>query len=76
MPYIPKEHEKYDLLPLCRKHGGETWEYPGGMIYEVKKLLDNESGLFPYNYDSYEQYDAVIDALVEKHNENVEIVFY
>ena len=74
MPYIPKEHEKYDLLPLCRKEGGETWEYPEKMIYEIEKILDNESSLFPYNYDSYEQYDAVIDALVEKYKGRSEVI--
>ena len=67
MPYIPKEHEKYDLLPLCRKDGGETWEYPDKLINEVEGILVNESGLFPYNYDSYEQYESFIDALVEKY---------
>ena len=29
MPYIPKEHEKYDLLPFCRERGGEVFQYPG-----------------------------------------------
>ena len=36
MPYIPKEHEKYDLLPFCRKSGGEVFEYPSCLVNEVE----------------------------------------
>lgn len=28
MAYIPKQHEKYDLLPECRKRGREVFDYP------------------------------------------------
>ena len=45
MPYIPKEHEKYDLLPYCRKDGGEVFEYPGGLINEAEELMDSPCGL-------------------------------
>lgn len=27
-PYIPVEHEQYDLLPHCRAEGGEVFSYP------------------------------------------------
>ncbi len=28
MPYIPKIHKKYNLLPFSRKNGGEVFSYP------------------------------------------------
>lgn len=27
-PYIPAEHEQYDLLPHCRAEGGEVFSFP------------------------------------------------
>jgi hypothetical protein len=39
MPYIPKMHEKYNLLPLCREHGGEVFSYPSDEMYEILRLL-------------------------------------
>ena len=69
MPYIPKEHEKYDLLPFCRKDGGEVFEYPSSLITKAEKLLGTEVGIFPYNYDSYEEYYGILDDLMEKYKE-------
>ena len=74
MPYIPKEHEKYNLLPLCRKDGGEVWDYPSELILKAEKLLGSSSGLFPYNYDSYEQYDQSIEVLIAENSERKAIV--
>ena len=74
MPYIPKEHEKYDLLPNCRKNGGEVFDYPSDLIYEVEEMLGASSGIFPYNYDSYDEYFGCIDRLLQEHNDNDEIV--
>lgn len=74
MPYIPKEHEKYNLLPLCRKDGGEVFDYPSQLIYEAEQLLGSSVGLFPYNFDSYEDYFASIDGLIRDNSENPEIV--
>lgn len=45
MPYIPKIHEQYDLLPLCRKDGGEVFDYPSKLIYETEELLGSSEGL-------------------------------
>lgn len=73
MPYIPKEHERYNLLPYCREHGGEVFEYPSELIYEAEKLLGSADGITPYNYDSYEQYYEYIDALIAQHEANPEI---
>ena len=67
MVYIPKEHEKYDVLPICRKEGGEVFEYPSELICEVEKLLGSSAALFPYNYESYEEYFAAIDNLISTH---------
>ena len=69
MPYIPKEHEKYDLLPFCRKDGGEVFEYPGSLIHKIEKMLGTEVGIFPYNYDSYEEYYDLLDNLIQKSND-------
>lgn len=65
MPYIPQKHEKYDLLPLCRKSGGEVFDYPGKLINEVESLIDPARGLLPYNYDSYDDYYGHLDKLIE-----------
>ncbi len=67
MPYIPKKHEKYDLLPCCRRDGGEVFEYPASLIYKLEKLIGLELGIFPYNYDSYEEYYGMLDGLIEKY---------
>lgn len=73
MPYIPKEHEKYDLLPLCRKDGGEVFDYPSKLICEAEQLLGSSEGIFPYNFDSYEDYFRSIDAIIASHESEPEI---
>lgn len=74
MPYIPKQHEKYDLLPYCRKDGGEVFDYPSELICEAEKLLGSSVGIFPYNYESYESYYGTLDNLIEAHAKQPEIV--
>ena len=64
MPYIPKQHEKYNLLPYCRKDGGEVFDYPSELIYKAEKMLENED-LMPYNFNSYEEYYGHIDDLIK-----------
>ena len=54
MPYIPKEHKKYDLLPFCREHGGEVFSYSS--TFEIEKHLPKGVILDPYGYKSYEEY--------------------
>lgn len=73
MPYIPKQHKKYNLLPYCRKDGGEVFDYPSELICKAEKLLEDEY-LMPYNYDSYEGYYEHIDNLICKYQENPQIV--
>ena len=72
MPYIPKEHEKYNLLPHCHKDGGEAWEYPSKLLCEAKELLPAEN-IMPYNFDSYEDYFNKMDSLMELYCGNEEI---
>lgn len=61
MPYIPVGHEKYDLLPKCRKRGGEVFSYPSEELSVIETLLPKGEGLTPYGYESYAEYDAEID---------------
>jgi hypothetical protein len=72
MPYIPQKHEKYNLLPYCRKDGGEVLDYPSELIHKEEKMLEDEY-LMPYNFDSYEKYYGHIDDLIKKHEEKSKI---
>lgn len=56
MPYIPREHKKYKLLPFCRKNKREVFEYPSDLLDEVNKLLPEGESLMPYGYKSYDEY--------------------
>lgn len=73
MPYIPKEHEKYDLLPYCRKHGGEVFEYPS-LLNKLNTYLKADDHLDPYGYDSYEDYDCEIDRVAGLFSNQPEIL--
>lgn len=59
MPYIPKQHEKYNLLPMCRKHGGEVFEYPSELMGKLSEVGVHE--LDPYGYESLEDYYTEVD---------------
>ena len=74
MPYIPKEHEKYGLLPYCRKNGGEVFQYPAMLVDELSKYLESLDGIFPYGYDSYEEYYGTINTLISNNSDNLELV--
>ena len=37
LPYIPKEHKKYGLLPHSHKDGGEVFDYPVCMLNELEE---------------------------------------
>lgn len=77
MPYIPKQHAKYGLLPYCREHGGEVFSYPG-LLNEVDdklikirqpNLAEGEvpaSVIMPYGFDSYEEYYSLLGRLEEE----------
>lgn len=74
MPYIPKEHEKYDLLPFCREKGGEVFQYPSPLVDEVGDLLGSLDDIFPYGYKSYEEYYGIINSLIADNSGNSELV--
>ena len=73
MPYIPKEHEEYDLLPYCRKHGGEVFEYPS-LLNKLNAYLKADDHLDPYGYDSYEAYNCEIDRVAGMFSDQPEIL--
>ena len=67
MPYIPKEHEKYNILPRCRKKGGEVFSYNCEIENEIGRMLPEGESVIPYNYDSYKEFYAHLDAFVLKY---------
>lgn len=74
MPYIPKEHEKYDLLPYCQEAGGEVFDYPSKLINEAEKCVEDPLSLFPYNFESYEEYYGTIDKLILQNSDRPDVV--
>ncbi len=67
MAYIPKAHEKYNLLPLCQTIGGEVFSYPSDLLNDIDKLLPEGEGLIPYGYNSYYEFDVQIDLYINKY---------
>lgn len=65
MTYIPKKHEKYNLLPGCRRSGGEVFTYPCSLLRELEKYLPQGHNMMPYGYDSYEEYYKAMDKYAE-----------
>lgn len=61
MPYIPVQHQKYDLLPYCKEHGGEVFEYPGPLIDKIADLTGRSEAVLPYGFNSCEEYFASLD---------------
>lgn len=64
MPYIPKAHEKYNLLPFCRENGGEVFSYSSEMESQIREMLPKGESVIPYGYDSYEAFYAQLDKYV------------
>lgn len=64
MAYIPVQHQKYDLLPRCRKSGREVFEYPLSLIDKTTDLIGTIEGLTPYGFRSYEEYFNVLDSAI------------
>ena len=42
-PFIPKAHEQYDLLPLCRAEGNEVISYPAELS-AIEELIREHEG--------------------------------
>ena len=74
MPYIPKKHEKYNVLPFCKENGGEVFVYPSDLLDEVEELIGTASGLIPYGYKSYDDYFNSIDLLIDKNADRTDII--
>jgi hypothetical protein len=60
MAYIPIEHQKYDILPLCRQYGGEVFSYSTELENKIDRLLPDGESVIPYGYASYEQFEQLI----------------
>ena len=60
MPYIPKKHEKYNLLPYCRKNGGEVFSYNGTLEH---KLAFPEMTIIPCGYNSYDEFYNYLNSI-------------
>lgn len=73
MPYIPKYHEKYNLLPMCREYGGEVFAYPVDLIDKISKYVNDANSLIPYGFNSYQEYYNKLDQVLLKYSENTEI---
>ena len=58
MPYIPKAHEKYNLLPFCRENGGEVFSYSSEMEDQIRGMLPEGESVIPYCYNNYEVFYA------------------
>ena len=79
-PYIPKEHEKYDLLPAARECGQEVFSYPAELelveqlIFEQEEIEPDEDGhrnaiLMPYGYSSYSAYLSFLKGYADKYRD-------
>lgn len=71
-PYIPPAHERYDLLPRCRKNGGEVFSYPewlgdfedlvrdAGIFEDDSSDSRNCLHFIPHGYKSYADYQSML----------------
>ena len=73
MAYIPEEHRQYPVLPYSRKHGGEVFQYLNWPEKRFSELVGEH--LLPYGYDSYEEYFAKVDKLIEQNADNPKAVY-
>lgn len=79
-PYIPAEHEGYDLLPESRELGREVFSYPAELeaveeiLRDAEGPLDDGDGhdvslLMPYGFSSYAEYFGMLGSYAYKHRE-------
>ena len=73
MPYIPKQHEIYDLLPDSRAHGGEVFSYPSALLSKIEAVLGSSEGVMPYGFESLAAYERSLDRMIEQHAKNAEL---
>lgn len=74
MPYIPPEHEKYDLLPFSRTHGGEVFEYPSRLLRKLEEYIKPEDQLDPYGFASYAEYESEIDRVASRFADRTDVM--
>lgn len=67
MAYIPIAHQKYDILPMCRKNGGEVFSYSPDLENEIRELLPGEESVIPYGYKSYEEFEKQLDDYISQY---------
>ena len=72
MAYIPKEHKKYNLLPACKRRGGEVFEYPSELLNKIEEITGTLH-LIPYGYKSYKEYYDYVDGIINQHSNNQEV---
>lgn len=72
MPYIPVNHKKYDVLPYIRKRGGEVFDYPSKLLFQIEEIIGHD--LTPYGYASYEEYYEEVDRCAEPFVDDPEIM--
>lgn len=72
MAYIPDEHKQYPVLPYSRENGGEVFQYNKWPAEELVDLVGEH--LYPYGYESYEQYFGKIDQIMQEHSGEPETV--
>lgn len=81
-PYIPKEHEEYNLLPSSQQKGGEVFSYPDELAFiddlVAEKIDGNTSEadktsrqtyLFPYGVKSYAEYFGTLEKYATRFRE-------
>lgn len=67
MAYIPLKHQQYDILPMCRRTGGEVFSYSSEMEHEIRKLLPIKESVLPYGHDSYEDFNLHLDGYISQY---------
>lgn len=67
--YIPKEHEKYNLLPSCRRWNIEMIIWDPHIIREIKKITNKMyHELSPYGrFNSYKQLYKEVDSWIKEY---------
>lgn len=70
MAYIPKNHQKYGVLPLSAHRHREVFVYPSKLLYEVQETIDEQ--LIPYGFKSYRHYDSYLRELQTKYPSSYE----
>ena len=68
MPYIPKAHEKYNMLPICQKYNVEIFVWDNKLLKKIQSLTNlNDYMLCPYQrYKSYDEFLENINNLINR----------